>query len=101
MADVNRNSPSGKTRCTEGQNAGASLKKVIKDHNLGIRLLPDVKRFDIELTDMDFVFKFYGIDKREGPAKIKGTPFVNREINRYVVNQFLRLERLKKYPKRF
>lgn len=101
MADVNRNSPSGTTRCTEGQNAGVSLKKVIKDHNLGIRLLPDVKRFEIELTDMDFVFKFYGIDKREGPAKIKGTPFVNREINRYIVNQFLRLERLKKHPKRF
>jgi hypothetical protein len=54
------------------------------------KLLPNVRKFKIEISDYDMLFAAFGIDKRQKP-KMKFEFHTNGSLNRYVLKQFDRM----------
>jgi len=92
--ELNREESSTNTRWKPVA-AKSNLKAIVNDHNWGIKLLPDVRWFKVETSEKDWLFHEFDIEKREHKPILEMMPFRNRKINRYVVWQLLRLERLK------
>jgi hypothetical protein len=55
--------------------------------------IPDIKKFEIMLSNYDVVYAAFGIRKRWSPT-LSFTPYKNRSMNRYLLNQKFRLEKL-------
>jgi len=78
----NRQGTSTKARWTT--RAGTSLKGIVSDLGIGLKLLPDVRWFRVETQLPDELFGAFDV-KRKEPAKLELIPFTNKKINRYVV----------------
>lgn len=76
---------------------GGSLKALVKGMGMPIHLLPDVKDFKVKVNKMDWLYELFGIEKREEPS-ISYEPYRNRKLNRYLVNQMLRLDKCRRNP---
>lgn len=81
----------------EGVPKGGSLRRFAKERRMPISLLPDVRDFRVKVSKMDWLFELFGIAKREAPA-ISYEVYKNREMNRFLLNQMLRLERCRRKP---
>jgi hypothetical protein len=55
--------------------------------------VPDIKSFEIQISNYDVLYAACGIRKRWAP-KLSFTPGKNRSINRYILNQKIRLSQL-------
>lgn len=55
--------------------------------------VPDIESFEIEISNYDVLYAACGIRKRWSP-KLSFTPGKNRAINRYILNQKMRLSRM-------
>jgi len=75
------------------------LATVIK-YNMGLKLLPDVKDFQIKLGEKDQLFHSIGVNLNETP-ELRFEPWKNRRINRQVVRQYERMERARGNPELF
>jgi len=58
---------------------------------MGLKLLPNVRDFQIKVGNTDELFASIGL-KINNKAALKFEPYTNRHINRWVVRQYLRLE---------
>lgn len=63
---------------------GASLHKIVRDYEMGLKLLPDVKDFSISLGAENELFQQIGIKIKDKP-KLKFKPWKNKKANRFVV----------------
>lgn len=77
-----------------------TLKEIVTNKQMGIKLLPDVAEFRIKLGRDDELFKWAGI-KRKLEPELTFEAGRNKRINRYVVHQFLRLERARTQPDKY
>jgi hypothetical protein len=55
-----------------------------------VKLLPNVRKFRIEVSQMDIIFALFGIEKRLKP-KMKFFYHTNKSLNRYVLHQLNRM----------
>jgi hypothetical protein len=55
-----------------------------------VKLLPNVRRFRVEISSYDILFALFGINKRLAP-KMKFEFHTNRSLNRYVLHQLNRM----------
>jgi len=76
--------------------AATTLKQLVKDKEMGIKLLPNCSELEVSLGDYDALFSMFSVNRKESTIKIK--PGNNHAINKYVVYQFLRLEKLRSNP---
>jgi len=51
----------------------SSLFKIVKDHQIGLKLLPNVRELQVKVGKDDELFKLAGITIKE-PAKLKFKP---------------------------
>ena len=96
--EYNRQGTSTNARWTT--RAGTSLKAIVGDLGIGLKLLPDVRWFRVETNLPDELFEAFDV-KRKEPAKLELQPFTNKKINRYVVWQFIRLRDYRKKGRKF
>jgi hypothetical protein len=82
----------------DGQ-AATTLKQLVKEKEMGIKLLPNCSELEVSLGDYDALFSMFSVNRKD--AKIRITPGNNHAINKYVVHQFLRLEKLRTDPKTY
>jgi hypothetical protein len=81
----------------KGWMKGRSLHTIVKQEKMPIHLLPNVRSFKISLRTMDYLFNLFGIDRRHKPIiRIERLSSRNEAMNRYVVYQFHRMNKLKK-----
>lgn len=92
-SEENRLDTGSTTRWTS--DAGAPLKSIVKDLNIGLKLLPDVRWFKVETREKDWLFDAFDVDKKQQPI-LSLLPYRNQRINRYVVWQMIRLSRIRK-----
>jgi len=55
-----------------------------------VKLLPNVRKFKVEISGYDMLFAAFGIEKRLNP-KLKFEFHTNGSLNRYVLQQFNRM----------
>jgi len=84
---------------TAGWLGGLSLWSFHRKHAMPFHLLPNVRSFKITLRTMDFLFEYFGIERKHKP-EITLEPLSNRNraMNRYVTYQF---HRMANHPKRW
>jgi hypothetical protein len=78
------------------------MKKLVNDgrdsrHNgwKAVKLLPNVRKFRIEISGLDKLFAVFNIKKHTKP-KIRFEPHENKPLNRYIQHQFRRMDSLAK-----
>jgi len=81
---ANVKTESSGTGQSRGPTLGASLWKVVKTENMGLKLLPNCKDFRISLAGEHELFQQIGIRVKESP-RLKFEPWRNKQANRFVV----------------
>lgn len=85
------------TGTSRGSTLSASLWKVVKAENMGLKLLPNIRDFRISLAGRNELFEQIGINVKETP-RLKFEPWRNKGANRFVVWQYLRLKKYRSNP---
>lgn len=58
-----------------------------------LKPFPNVKDFRVEVSKLDELFAKFGIQKRAEKARLEYVPYRNRDLNRYIAHQLIRLHK--------
>lgn len=96
LVDKSRNKAEEDLRQRAQRGSSAEKFKAQRDLRISkqmpVKLLPSIRSFKITLTNFDWLFRLFGVE-RKLPPKLEFIPYGNRRANRFLVHEFLRLER--------